>query len=218
MKRLFLVVILLGSMALSIYFVIALLRSHGRGDAERSQRIPKGSREDSAFREKVREYDRWWETVKEQEHKHAVEHPEVIVAAANNLFDLIRKADYDADCFSPGADWHKFPASGWYGVHTNWPGWAKWCCETFRKNPIVSVAYGKVFMGKVPDYGDLPAIPYKMTLKDGTVLEDTLYFQYEFDTPEWIKKRTLPQGRPEDNLLKAHWFAYYGLDWHLRQR
>ncbi len=170
-----------------------------------------------AWREKKSEYERWKEAIKEKQHTYAVEHPEVIVAATNNMFDLIRNADYDAYDFSArSGSWQKFPAAGYYGVYTNWPAWAEWCCKTFKHNPIVSVTYGKVFMGSASFHGKLPAIPYKMTLRDGTVLEDVLYFEYELEIPDWIKNKTVPEGPFEHNPDEAKWFGYYGLDWHLR--
>jgi len=59
----------------------------------------------------------------------------------------------------------------------------QWMSRTFRTNPITSVQLGQVFASpkKVNGHDGLPTVPYRLTLKDGTLLEGDLPFEYNFD-------------------------------------
>jgi protocatechuate 3,4-dioxygenase beta subunit len=140
------------------------------------------------------------ETVR-QKHAHAMEHPEEIVQAAEQLFEKIRNADYDR-FLKKNSNWRDFPIVGFYQTHHWFDVLVKWLCETFRENPIVAVELGEVFKNPdvINDKKELPTVPYKVTLKDGTVLQGSLPFEFNFDgdTP--------------------HWHGIHGIDWHLQNK
>ena len=64
--------------------------------------------------------------------------------------------------------------------------------RNFSKNPIISVKLDAVFLDK----SNRPAVPYKLTLKDGTILEGILPFGY--------------------NVRNKGWYGIEGIDWHLQ--
>lgn len=128
-------------------------------------------------------------------------HADAIQAAAVQLFDKLRAADY-AEILSYYHDgkwdndgWQKFPTLGLYTVATDYPSFALWCATHFKDNPIVSVHLGEVFLSDalVADKTGRPTVPYKVTLKDGAVLAGSLPFHKE-------------QGK---------WIGLEGIDWHL---
>ena len=132
-------------------------------------------------------------------HARAMENPEEIRQAAEQLFQKIRTADYD-HFLKDNVHWSGFPTVGYYQTHHWFDVLVKWMCETFRANPIAGVELGEVFLNpeEVNGQKDLPAVPYRVTLQDGTVLEGNLPFQFAFDGD-------IP-----------HWHGIEGLDWHLR--
>lgn len=135
--------------------------------------------------------DNWERDVRERKHKYAFEHPQVITAAAQRLFDAIQKADYDRH--ASGSDWPNFlPDTVDYMVHHHFDSWVKWVCSTFKDDPIKSVELGEVFKN---DQG-LPAIPYNVTLRDGRQLKGVLPFKY------------LPR--------QDCWMGIEGIDWHIQ--
>jgi hypothetical protein len=155
--------------------------------------------------------DNWPEEMARPEYLHAFAHPEAIRESAEKLFAAIRRADY-AD---PG-DWREFPSGQPYRTRSSAPQWMAWVCRNFGENPIQSVELGEVLKsdGRLPfkvtrpdgavregDFGpgesDRPAVPYKLVLKDGTVLEGVLPFSYSARSGSWSADR--------------------GLDWHLLQ-
>ncbi len=121
------------------------------------------------------------------QHKYALEHPEVITQAAQRLLDEIRTADYG---HGP-ADWQNFILAP-YQVDRGYDGWVRWICDRFQGNPIASVDLGEVFENEE----EFPTISYKLTLKDGTILEGDSPFRY-------------------DPMLEE-WEGIGGLDWHLK--
>jgi protocatechuate 3,4-dioxygenase beta subunit len=141
------------------------------------------------------------EKVLRDKRDHALENPEEIIEAAQLLFDGIRDADYDQILKSyvngrwKKDGWKKFPPLH-YQVYTDWPGFALWCCRTFKENPIIEIELGDVFLNK----NNLPTVPYKLTLQDGTVLSGSLPFEYNFDGNE------------------GHWHGIQGIDWHLKEQ
>jgi hypothetical protein len=70
------------------------------------------------------------------------------------------------------------------------------------ENPIVNIGLGQPFANpkKLNGQKDLPTLPYKLTLKNGAVLQGNLPFQYEF----------------EDQT--GQWFGLQGIDWHLQEQ
>ncbi|HUW19580.1 MAG TPA: hypothetical protein VMW16_09780 [Sedimentisphaerales bacterium] len=134
-----------------------------------------------------------------QKHTHAMEHPDEIVQAAEQLFAKIRNADYDY-FLKENADWRDFPIVGYYQTHHWFDVLVKWISKTFKENPIVAVELGKVFENPeaINDKKGLPTVPYKLTLKDGTVLQGNLPFEFNFDGD-------IP-----------HWHGIHGIDWHLQ--
>ncbi len=133
-------------------------------------------------------------------HAHALERPQEITRAAQTLFDKIRAANYD-DFLKENADWQTFPIVGFYQTHQWFDFLVTWMSRTFKTNPITRVELGEVFANpqKINGYQGLPAIPYKLTLKDGTVLQGNLPFEYNFDGG------------------KGHWHGLEGIDWHLQK-
>jgi hypothetical protein len=114
-----------------------------------------------------------------------------IAAAAARLFAAIRAADYNANWLAAD-EWKRFPAKDqWYEVGQDRLGWVRWVCEKFKHNPIVEVQLGAV----APDAKGLPAIHFKLRLKDGEVLQGDLPFKWDSQRKQWVGQK--------------------GLDWHL---
>ena len=67
-----------------------------------------------------------------------------------------------------------------------------WICQHFRTNPIVAVDLGGITMNT----NGLPALAYKVTLKNGGKLEGVLPMNY--------------------NPRSERWYGVEGLDWHLK--
>ncbi len=142
--------------------------------------------------------------------QYALKHPEVVTKAAEELFEVIRKADYEKTLkhlkiakTKGGDSYKKFPTTGrYYSRVGDGYGFTLWYCNTFKDNPIVSVKLDKVFKGtdeigkskSIPGETGLPTVPYELTLKDGRVLKGNLPFKC------WLGK----------------WQGLQGLDWHLK--
>ncbi|MGO9199035.1 MAG: hypothetical protein ACLQM8_00650 [Limisphaerales bacterium] len=113
---------------------------------------------------------------------------EVIRQSALRLFQAIRQANYE----DPGPS-QTFPAPDVdYQVYTDYPSWMGWICQHFRTNPIVAVDLGGITMNT----NGLPALAYKVTLKNGGKLEGVLPMNY--------------------NPRSERWYGVEGLDWHLK--
>jgi hypothetical protein len=135
--------------------------------------------------------DNWEKEIREAKHEYAFEHPEVIKTTANQLFDAIRNADYKHHY--GGGNWGDFlPETMDYEVHHHFDSWVRWVCKTFKDNPINSVKLGEVFKGR----DGLPAVPYKVSLRDGRELKGDLPFRY------------MPR--------QEFWMGIQGIDWHLQ--
>ena len=143
----------------------------------------------------------WKQSIQDEKLVNVMENPEEVVEAAKQMFEKIRNADYDF-FLDPNNrySWQKFGIS--YMVHTDYPSFVKWLCTTFKENPIVSIELGKVFLGdkEIIRKTGWPTVPYKLTLKDGTVLKGDLAFRYIAD------------GKG------GHWHGMEGLDWHLQSK
>ncbi|MBN2181459.1 MAG: hypothetical protein JW715_06065 [Sedimentisphaerales bacterium] len=143
----------------------------------------------------------WRQAIEDEKLACAMQNPEEVVQAAEKIFEKIREADYDF-FLDPNNkySWQKFGIS--YMVHTDYPSFVKWICTTFKSNPIVSVEVGEVFIGKKEIIGKTgwPTVPYKLTLKDGRILEGELPFNYSAD------------GKG------GHWHGMEGIDWHLTEK
>jgi hypothetical protein len=130
----------------------------------------------------------------EQDRQQAIQQvfadPEPIVAIANKIFEAIRTADYDR--WINGEGWGSFPMVQYYQTYQWYDALVPWICKTFKADPIKDVTLGKVTKNE----DGLPAIPYKLTLASGKVMEGILPFNYK-------------DGR---------WYARWGLDWHLGNR
>ncbi len=144
----------------------------------------------------------WKEEIQESKHKYALEHPEVIRKVAEDFFEFIRTADYDffLDPNNINAH-HKFIEYTALRAYTGGEGsWIDWICTTFKSNPIKSVELGEVFRKNVASvWGGKPGIPaihYKLTLQDGTVLKGDLPFAYK--------------------VIYQRWNGELGVDWHLQ--
>ncbi len=109
--------------------------------------------------------------------------PQLARQMAQDLFDTIRKVDYAyyneaAKKGWPNDELKRFPGTGTEFNYTTASGWlslAEWICREFSVNPITDVELGEVFKEK-GTYR--PAVPYKVTLKDGKVLSGYLPFVY----------------------------------------
>ncbi len=136
-----------------------------------------------------------------EKHAHALDQPQEITQAASDLFDKIRKADYDY-FLKPRANWQRFPIVGFYQTHQWFDNLVVWMSASFKTNPIANVELGKVFACPKEFNGQkgLPSVPYRLTLKDGSTLQGDLPFEYNFD------------GN------KGHWHGLEGIDWHLQQQ
>lgn len=135
--------------------------------------------------------DGWEEEIRKKKHEFALEHTEVIKTAAKELFDAIRNADYEHHYH--GSNWRSFlPEAIDYQVHHHFDSWVRWVCKTFKDNPIKSVEIGAVFKGK----DGLPAVSYKVSLRDGRELKGVLPFRY------------MPRQK--------YWMGIQGIDWHLQ--
>ena len=121
---------------------------------------------------------------------------EEVSGAAQRLFQAIRDADYNRDWNKP-KNWAQFPAKDVdYCVNHGYPGWVKWVCNKFKTNPIVDVQLGKVFA----DSEGRPAVHFRLTLKDGEVLQGDLPFVRSY------------------HLGHESWMGVEALDWHLQKK
>jgi peroxiredoxin/outer membrane lipoprotein-sorting protein len=122
---------------------------------------------------------------------------DAVSAAAKRLFQAIRDADYNKDWSKP-KDWKQFPAKDVsYDVNRGYPAWVKWVCNKFKADPIVDVQLGKVFA----DSEGRPAVHFRLTLKDGEILQGDLPFI-----------RNNRSGHEYGNLTGID-----ALDWHLQK-
>ena len=128
----------------------------------------------------------WERKAREVSHRNALREAPAIQAAAQQLFNAIRLADYD----NPGP-WKLFPSpDAGYRVHSDYPGWMEWVCRRFRDHPITLVELGTVSIRA----DGCPQLPYTLTLRDGSTLKGSLPF-------EW-------------NVRAQRWIGFEGLDWH----
>jgi hypothetical protein len=129
----------------------------------------------------------------------AVDQPQELLQFAQGFFNKIRTADYDY-FLKEGADWQRFPIVGCYQTYKWFDVLVPWISKTFKANPIVNVELGRPFANpkKFNRKQDLPTVPYKLTLKDGTVLQGDLPCDYVFEG------------------TAGHWFGIQGIDWHLQ--
>lgn len=118
----------------------------------------------------------WKQAIKDEKVRQALKQPEIIEKVAKDFFNKLRQVP---------------PIVGPYQTYTNYPKHRKWIKETFSKNPIVSVNLGAAFLDK----SNRPAVPYKLILKDGAILEGVLPFQYD--------------------AKNKRWYGIEGIDWHL---
>lgn len=119
------------------------------------------------------------------------ENPEPIVKMANAIFEGIRTADYDR-WLNGGEGWGSFPITKYYQTYQWYDMLVPWICKTFKADPIQTVMLGKV----IKNEDGLPAIPYKLTLASGKVMEGILPFNAKED---------------------GQWYARWGIDWHLKK-
>jgi hypothetical protein len=131
----------------------------------------------------------------------AMQNSQEVSRAAEELFNRIRGAKYD-QFLKPDADWHRFPIFGYYQTHQWFDVLVVWLSTTFKTNPIVSVELGQVYAnpGEINGQKGLPTVPYKVTLKNGAVLQGDLPFEYNHDGG------------------KGHWHGIEGIDWHLQNK
>lgn len=136
------------------------------------------------------------EAVIRDKNAHAMDYAAEVRQAAAQLFEKIRTADYQSHLQKTA---RVDPLAGYYQTYTRRDLLIEWICTTFSKNPIVKVELGNVFLSpeEINDKKNLPTVPYKITLKDGTRLEGNLPFEFCFlgDEPRW--------------------HGIEGIDWHL---
>lgn len=141
--------------------------------------------------------DHWKDLIRQEKLDYASEHPEVITDAARRLFSAIRAVDYDGMTMR-NMDRYLLKSSTGYQAYKWFDLWVKWLSENLQDNPIVSVELGQVYQTERSDGEVLPTIEYKLTLKDGRILEGILPFDYD----------------PTEQI----WFGKQALDWHLQQK
>ena len=138
------------------------------------------------------------EAVIRDKHAHGLDYAAEVHQTAEQLFEKIRTADYQ-HYLQKGVHWSSFPIVGYYQTYKWYDVLVPWICTTFSKNPIVKIELGEVFLSpeEINGVKNLPTVPYKLTLKDGTRLEGNLPFKFtvEGDVP--------------------HWYGLHGIDWHL---
>jgi hypothetical protein len=138
----------------------------------------------------------WEKTRRERRLQEALADPVEIKRLARRMFEGIRTTDYrkflEAERQGwPNDEWRQFGGDRpGYRTATDVDGWRRWICETFDANPIASVELGDVF----ENTHGLPAVPYVVTLQDGSVLKGDLPFNYS------ARSRT--------------WSGEHGIDWH----
>ncbi len=136
------------------------------------------------------------EAVIRDKNAHALDYAAEVRQAAAQLLERIRTADYQSHLQKTA---RVDPLGGYYQTYTRRDLLIEWICTTFSKNPIVKVELGDVFLSpeEINDKKNLPTVPYKITLKDGTRLEGNLPFEFCFIGDE------------------PHWHGLLGIDWHL---
>lgn len=144
------------------------------------------------------------ESETERAYRTALDQPSKFKQMAEELFDKLRSADYEDILSYYDESTGKWKQDGWkkldldYMVQTDWPSFALWLCRTFKDNPIVAVELGNAILSeKEFDGQGAPAVPYKLTLQDGSVLQGELYFYYRASSGTW---------QPAE-----------GIDWHLQE-
>lgn len=138
------------------------------------------------------------ETIRDK-HANAVDYSQEVLQAAENLFKIIRDADYEL-FLKEESSCKSFPAYGIYQTYTRYDILVPWICKTFKANPIVGIELAEVYISK-RDYSGrmgLPTVPYRLTLKDGAILRGDLPFEYRFEGD------------------KGYWHGIQGIDWHLQ--
>ena len=139
------------------------------------------------------------ENIQERMIASAKANPQEVQTAARLLFEAIRTADYKRDWKSRDK-WNRFlPNTCAYMASSGFNEWVFWICDNFKNNPIQDVEVGEVSWRKSKDPtrgSELAVVGYKLTLKDGTVLEGKLPFYYS----------------PGDGV----WNGMWGLDWHIK--
>lgn len=144
------------------------------------------------------------ESETERAYRTALDQPSKFKQMAEELFRNLRRADYEDILSYYDEQTGKWKRDGWkrldldYMVQTDWPSFAVWVCRTFKDNPIVAVELGNAILSaKEFDGQGAPAVPYKLTLQDGSVLQGELYFYYRASSDTW---------QPAE-----------GIDWHLQE-
>jgi hypothetical protein len=105
---------------------------------------------------------------------------------ALRLFDAIRQADYE----HPGS-YLAFPAPDVEYQAATDSSWMRWICRHFSTNPIAAADLGAIAMST----NGLPAMPYRVSLKNGESFQGMLLMSY--------------------NPGSGQWYGVKGLDWHL---
>lgn len=150
-------------------------------------------------------------------HQRILNESEILSGLAETLFDALRKVDYESTLSNYDEQTGRWRRDGWknlglgYMVQTDWPSFALWICRTFKDNPIESVMLGEVFISdkEITDDTKAPAIPYKLILKDGSVLAGDLYFHFQVRNWTWQAAIGIDK--------RGKWQAAIGIDWHLQE-
>ncbi len=117
------------------------------------------------------------------------QHQKPIRKDALRLFEAIRHADYAyPDHFRPFLG-----SNAEYQPKKEYNAWMTWVSQHFRTNPVVAVDLGKVALNT----NGLPALPYKLRLRNDEQLEGVLPMNW--------------------NPGSQQWYGVGGLDWHLPQ-
>jgi hypothetical protein len=132
--------------------------------------------------------DGWKEIVRQEKQQSAEKHPETLATAARNMFAAIQQAASQANYRMQLSRAVNYTAGRWYDQ------WAVWIRTNLAANPIVRVELGEA-AARDTSAGRLPAIPYTLTLKDGSTLQGVVPMLYD--------------------PLTDRWGGFTGLDWHV---
>jgi hypothetical protein len=134
--------------------------------------------------------DGWKEIVRQEKQQHAEKHPETLAAAARSMFAAIQQAASKANCRLQLSRTVNYTAGRGYDQ------WTVWIRTNLGANPIAKVELAEP-VARDASPGRLPAIPYTLTLKDGSTLQGVVPMLYD--------------------PLTDRWGGYTGLDWHVKR-
>jgi len=111
--------------------------------------------------------------LREQEHRRALENPELIREETERILATLRDADWDDPASLRGLR---------YRANSPRNPWQRWVRENLPENPIERIELGEV---NADDQG-WPTVEYVLTLENGDRLEGVLSLEYQPHLESWI--------------------------------